>query len=572
MFAARDARRAGGAWRLAGRAAWAALLWPALAPLAGPAVAGGEPAVIARPVEVFWGGYRRNEQLVDEGAAGWEQVRQHLDGVILHGAYWNQASNSIGSPSPDIVGPKLAALLAGAGGRKVLLEHLLGGVYPDVEAAFGAAAAGDPAAPAGFSSGVPNIRRLMSYGFPLPEVSTDFIMDAWRQSVRMHPHWTSREFFTALAGSWETYHGAEFDPAPGSADRAKFGWFRQWVEGLAAAFPHIRVSCTNSPVYFNWDEGGTNRRELGGNYNNFFTWLKLERRGDHITALYSGDGAGWRALGGATVPLGGAPVAGLFAASLDAGRLAQARFDNLRVLPCYFADIGKTGLGGSLATDGASYTLKGRGNEALHPGNNTSDALFLAWREWTGDGVFTARLDSLTNSNPGRTNPAGEIASAGITLRESSARDARQVSLLANFANQLEFLARGTTGGGLAPRRRHHHRQSLGRRQRLDGAGHRRAAPAGDGAGGHERGQPGALRGGDRGLLAGGFPHAACRFVQRHKCGRGRQRRDFFAGGFHRDAQGAGRGAGGHGGCGPAVCHSIGGRRHAGGAAGVVCG
>ncbi len=60
-------------------------------------------------------------------------------------------------------------------------------------------------------------------------------------------------------------------------------------------------------------------------------------------------------------------------------------------------------------------------------------------------------LDSLVNSNVNRTNPAGEIASAGITIRESTATGARQVSLLANFANQLEFLSRTSTGGGLAP-------------------------------------------------------------------------------------------------------------------------
>jgi PAS domain S-box-containing protein len=413
------------------------------------AFAAEPPPVIGQPTEVFWGSYRRNQDLVDGGQSGWSTVRNHLDGFLLHGAYWNSATNSIGSPSPDVVGPKLAALLNEAGTGKVILEHGLAGRYPDVESAFGTAAAGSPTAAAGFSSGVPNIKRLMSYGFPLPEISTDYIMDTWKQSVRMHPSWTSKEFFTALCGSWETYDGSQFDPATG--DRATYGWFRQWVEGLAAAFPDIRVTSTNSPVYFNWDEGGVNRRELGGDQNNYFTWLKLERRGEEVSAHYSGDGKGWQALGSAVVPLGSSPIAGMFTASLDSNSLAQARFDNVRVLPCYFADVGKTGLGGSLDVSASTYTLKGRGNEALHPGNNTTDALFCAWRDWTGDGTFTIRLDSLTNSNTGRTNPAGEIATAGLTIRESMHRDARQISLVANFANQLEFLARTTTGGGLAP-------------------------------------------------------------------------------------------------------------------------
>lgn len=230
--------------------------------MAHPLAAAGPPPVIERPAEVFWGSYRGNQDLVDDGAAGWSWVRNNLDGFILHGAYWNYAANSIGSPSPDIVGFKLATLLNDAGGKKVMLEHLLAGQFPDVEAAFGTAAAGNPSAAAGFGSGVPNIKRLMNYGFPLPEISTDYIMDTWRQSVRRHPQRTSGELFTALTESWETYAGSQFDPA--SSDRTTYGWFRQWGEGLAAAFPGIRVSCTNSPVYFNWDEDGVNRRELGG--------------------------------------------------------------------------------------------------------------------------------------------------------------------------------------------------------------------------------------------------------------------------------------------------------------------
>lgn len=426
-----------------------------LASLAGAALgfasafAAEPPPVIDQPTELFWGSYRRNEQLVDSGASGWSWVRGNLDGFILHGAYWNFPTNTIGSPSPDVVGPKLATLLNDAGGKKVMLEHLLAGLYPDVESAFGTAAAGSPSAAAGFGSGVPNIKRLMNYGFPLPEISTDYIMETWRQAVRIHPEWTSKEFFTALAGSWETYDGSQFDPA--SSDRTTYGWFRQWVEGLATAFPGIRVTCTNSPVYFNWDECGVNRRELGGSFNNHYAWLKLERRGDEVTALYSGDGTGWAELGKSSAPLGGSPLAGMFTASLDGNRLAQARFDNVRVLPFYFADIGKTGTGGSSTLSGSTYTLNASGNEFLHPGNNTSDALHFAWREWTGDGTFTVRLDSLVSSNPGRTNPAGEIASAGIMIRESQSNNSRQVALLANFANQLEFLARPSAGSGLAP-------------------------------------------------------------------------------------------------------------------------
>jgi autotransporter-associated beta strand protein len=407
------------------------------------------PPVIERPIQVVWGSYRHNEDLVDGGASQWTTVQQQMDAYLLHGAYWNYSSNSIGSPSPDIVGPKLAALV-NAGNKKVILEHLLAGEYPDIDSAFGTAFAGNVADAAGFGSAISNVKRLQGYGFPQPDISTDFIMSAWQEAVRWHPEWTSKEFFTALTGSWETYGGSQFNPSTGSVERNRYGWFRQWVERLGTAFPSIRVTSTNSPVYFNWNEGGLNRRELGGSFNNFFTWLKLERREDQVTAWYSGDGFGWAPLGSATIPLGSSPRAGLVVSSLNPARLAQGRFDNVRLLPCLTTDIGRPGRGGTLATSGSSYTLTANGNDFLHPGNNTSDAQFYGYREWSGDGTFTVRLDSLVNSNAGRTNPAGEIASAGITLRESTSAGARQVSLLANFANQLEFLSRTATGGGLA--------------------------------------------------------------------------------------------------------------------------
>ncbi|MCU0792362.1 MAG: carbohydrate binding domain-containing protein, partial [Opitutaceae bacterium] len=407
------------------------------------------PPVVTRPLEVWWGGYRGSEQLVGAGANQWDFVRRHMDGFILHGAYWNYPTNPFGAPSPDIVGPQLAPLI-NAFSKPVIVEHLLAGEYPDIDSAFGTAFAGNVSDTAGFGSAIANLKRLQNYGFPRPDVSSDFIMESWRETVRWRPEWTSKEFFTALTGDWDNYTGTLFDPAPGSADRARYGWFRQWVERLATAFPGIKVTATNSPVYFSWENGGDIRRELGGTFNNFHTWLKIERRGDTVSAFYSGEGTGWAPLGSATVPLGASPIGGLYTASLNPSRLAQARFTDVRLLPFFTTDVGRPGRGGSVSISGSSYTLTGRGNDFIHPGNNTADAQFYAYREFTGDGTFTVRLDSLAGSNPGRTNPAGETPTAGIVLRESTSANARQVSLLANLANQLEFRARASTGGGLA--------------------------------------------------------------------------------------------------------------------------
>jgi regulation of enolase protein 1 (concanavalin A-like superfamily) len=403
---------------------------------------------VDRPLGVWWGSYRHNAQLVDAGAGEWAFVQGQMDGYLLHGAYWNYPHMT---PSPEVVGPKLAAII-NAAGKPVILEHLLAGQYPAIDSPFGYTFAGNLADAAGFGTAIANIRRLMGYGFPRPDISSDFIMNAWQEAVRWHPQWTREEFFTALTGSWEGYGGEQFDATPGSVDRQRYGWFRQWVERLAQAFPGIRVTATNSPVYFPWEEGGVVRRELGGSLNNFFTWLKLERRGEHVTALYSGDGHGWAELGSAVVPLGAEARAGLLAASGAAG-LAEARFDQLRFQPFFVTDIGRPGRGGKvdvLNDPIGKYTLQGNGDHDLHPGNNRADAQFYAYREWTGDGAFTVRLDSLSGSNPARTNGAAEKPTAGITLRASAAADARQVSLHATLADTLEFRARTATGGGLA--------------------------------------------------------------------------------------------------------------------------
>lgn len=408
------------------------------------------PSVITRPTQVWWGAFQNNHQLVDAGASQWTFVQTNMDGYLLHGAYWNFTNNPPGpaSNSPTNIGPKLATILSNAGSKPVMLEHLLAGEFPDVNSAFGTAFAGTTNDAPAFSSGIGNIRRLKGYGFNLNEVSTDYIMDTWRRSARFHPHWGSEEFFAAVSGNWETYAGTVFNT--NSSDRTTFGWFRQWVERLAQAFPTIRVSPVNSPVYFSWNDNGDALRELGPELSSYFTWLKLERRGTNVTVLYSADGNGWRALTNALIPLGASPQAGFFVASLNTNRTAQGRFDNVQTLPFFEQDIGAPGWGGSETFTGTNITLRGTGDDSLHPSSPSRDAHYFVYAERAGDQTFTVRLDSMAGSNPNRTNPAGEIPTAGLTLRESTNASARQVSLHVNLANQIEFMVRTNAGGGLA--------------------------------------------------------------------------------------------------------------------------
>lgn len=412
-----------------------------------PAQAQQAPPVITRPIGVWWGSYRNNEDLTNVSA--WSFVQQNMDGYLLHGAYWNYSNNTIGSPSPALIGPALAAILR-TNNKPVMLEHLLAGDYPDVNGNFGQDFAGTTNDPAGFTSGIGNLRRLTNYGFNVTHVSTDYIMSAWTRSMRFHPDWTSQEFFTAISGNWQSYGGALFNTNNGSSDRNTYGWFRQWVERLAAAFPALRISTVNSPVYFSWDDNGDVLRELGDSINSYSAWLKLEKRGTNLTALVSADGGGWKTLAATNLGLGAGTVGGFFVASLGS-RLAEGRFDNVQTLPFFEQDIGSPGSSGAVVIGATNLTLTGTGDEYLHGGGTTpsSDSHYYAYTERSGDETWTVRLDSLAGSNTNRTNAAGEKPTAGLTVRESTAANARQISLHCTLAKTLEFTMRSANAGNL---------------------------------------------------------------------------------------------------------------------------
>ena len=62
-------------------------------------------------------------------------------------------------------------------------------------------------------------------------------------------------------------------------------------------------------------------------------WVKLERRGNTITAFRSADGANWMLVGSDTFSMGETVQVGLAVSSHDATRLASATFDNVTVTP-----------------------------------------------------------------------------------------------------------------------------------------------------------------------------------------------------------------------------------------------
>ena len=62
-------------------------------------------------------------------------------------------------------------------------------------------------------------------------------------------------------------------------------------------------------------------------------WVKLERRGNTITAFRSADGMSWMPVGSETFAMGANVYVGLAVTSHDATRLATATFDNVTVTP-----------------------------------------------------------------------------------------------------------------------------------------------------------------------------------------------------------------------------------------------
>jgi regulation of enolase protein 1 (concanavalin A-like superfamily) len=62
-------------------------------------------------------------------------------------------------------------------------------------------------------------------------------------------------------------------------------------------------------------------------------WVKLERRGNTITAFRSADGTTWTSVASETFSMGSNVYVGLAVSSHVAGTLATSTFDNVAVIP-----------------------------------------------------------------------------------------------------------------------------------------------------------------------------------------------------------------------------------------------
>lgn len=381
-----------------------------------------QPAPVRIPTRVYWGGYNGMSQLVGSGTSQWSWVQAHQDGLLLHGAYWG---NPAMTPAPSNVAPALATLLRPYG-QTHIYEAGFPGEYPYIDTALGTSGAGGPS-----SGAIQDVNQLLAWGFKQPDISTDFHLYAWQESMRYHPEWTRDDFFAALCGNWSTYTGSV-------VSAGTYGWFRQWTEKLAQTYAGIRVTACDSPVYFNWDD----LRELGDHNNAYETWLRLERHGTNVQAFWSATGKTWRNLGACTSSLPATVYAGLAVTSRNSARLATAKFGSAQVYNFFFEDVGMPGRGGELATGTGTYALTSYGN---HSNGADDDAHFFVYADASGDGQFVAHVDSLTNSS----SPARAETAAGLELRESLASSARTVSLSLRRDGKAQFQTRTAAGAAM---------------------------------------------------------------------------------------------------------------------------
>ncbi len=377
-----------------------------------------QPAPVRIPTRVYWGGYTGMSQLVGAGTSQWSWVQAHQDGLLLHGAYWG---NPAMSPAPSTVGPSLATLLRPYK-PNYIYEAGFPGEFPSIDSKLGTDWA---------TGATQDVTQVMAWGFSQPDISTDYHMFAWQESMRYHPEWTHDDFFAALCGNWGSYTGT-------LVSASTYGWFRQWTEKLAQAYPGIRVTACDSPVYFSWDD----LRELGDDKNAYNAWVKLERHGTNVEAFWSATGYTWKSLGVTTSTLPATAYAGLAVTSRNNARLATAKFNSAQVYNFFFGDIGLPGRGGSLSQGTGTFTLTSNGD---HSNGTDDDAHFFVYREHGGDGEFVARVDSLVNNR----TPARADTAAGLVVRESLASNARVASLSLRNDDKVQFQTRTSVGGAL---------------------------------------------------------------------------------------------------------------------------
>ena len=182
------------------------------------------------------------------------------------------------------------------------------------------------------------------------------------------------------------------------------------------------------------------------------TWVKLERRGNTITAFVSSDGGSWAAAGSDTFAMPADIHVGLGVSSHDVTRLATATFDNVTVravtttppppppppalpAPWKAQDLGAVGVSGTATASAGTFSVKGAGADVW----GTADALHYVWQPVSGDTDIIARVASVENVHA--------WVKAGVMIRERLTADSAQAFMLVSPGKGLAFQRRLATAG-----------------------------------------------------------------------------------------------------------------------------
>jgi regulation of enolase protein 1 (concanavalin A-like superfamily) len=170
-------------------------------------------------------------------------------------------------------------------------------------------------------------------------------------------------------------------------------------------------------------------------------WVRLDRRGNVITALISSNGTTWTTVGSDTIALPSDVMVGLALTNHDDAGLARVQFDQVSIgaggLPGGWTsnDVGQTGRAGSATANAGTFTVKGAGADVW----GTADALQFVSTSLTGDGDIVARVAAASGSQA--------WTKVGVMMRTTLDAGAPQAFMLISVGKGAAFQRRTVAGG-----------------------------------------------------------------------------------------------------------------------------
>lgn len=178
-------------------------------------------------------------------------------------------------------------------------------------------------------------------------------------------------------------------------------------------------------------------------------YIEVARSQGFFSTYISADGITWTYLAGSSVQLSlsGGVLAGLAITSHNVTALGSATMDNVSVTTSApppptacpsgwsCADVGNPTPAGAQSLSGSTWTIQGGGGDIW----TTSDQFHYVWQSLAGDGTFSARVTSQTNTDP--------WAKAGVMLRQTTDPGSPAYAAFVTPGNGITVQYRTTQGG-----------------------------------------------------------------------------------------------------------------------------